>query len=81
MPHPDRISRAALPEHLLSVKEAAALSGWTPRRLREMARKGLVPGYKVGNGPRARLLFKWSEVEAALLPAAVPIAPAKAGRS
>jgi hypothetical protein len=80
MPHQGRSPRPALSEPLLHLREAAELGGWTPRHLREMARKGVVPGHQAGNGPRARLLFKWSEIEAALLPAA-PIAPAKARRS
>jgi Helix-turn-helix domain len=56
----------AAPEALLTPEAAADLGGCTPRMLREMARRGEVPSYSLGTGPRARVRFKWSEVEAAL---------------
>jgi excisionase family DNA binding protein len=61
---PDPVPTA--PEALLTPEAAADLGGCTPRVLREMARDGHVPSYRLGTGPRARLRFKWSEVEAAL---------------
>jgi hypothetical protein len=56
----------AAPEALLTPEAAAELGGCTPRVLCEMARRGALPVYRLGTGPRARLRFKWSEIEAAL---------------
>jgi len=57
------------PERFLSLEEAAALGSWSPRTLRDMARRGDVPAHRIGKGPRARLRFRWSEIEAAARPA------------
>jgi hypothetical protein len=56
------------PEALLTLEEAATRGSWTPRELRNMVRRGDVPAYRAGDGPRARLRFRWSEIEAALRP-------------
>lgn len=53
-------------EALLTPDEAAKVSHCSPRFLRDMARRGELPVYRLGSGPRARLRFKWSELEAAL---------------
>jgi hypothetical protein len=57
---------ASSPESLLTSEDAAILGGCAPCQLRELARRGDVPSYRLGNGPKARLRLKWSEVEAAL---------------
>jgi hypothetical protein len=66
------LSSHAVPtaEPLLSLEDAATRGAWTPRTLREMVRRGEVPAYRIGSGPRARLRFRWSEIEAALRPVA-----------
>jgi hypothetical protein len=65
---PDSL-RPVSTEPLLSIEETSARGSWTPRELRAMVRRGDVPAYKLGAGPRARLRFRWSEIEAALQPA------------
>lgn len=63
---PDRPRPPSTPERLLTPDEAAKLGGCTPRVLHEMARRGDVPVYRIGKGPKAPLRFKWSELEAGL---------------
>jgi hypothetical protein len=68
-PPPTELRATQTGEQLLTLEEAAARGSWTPRELRAMVRREEVSAYRLGNGPRARLRFRWSEIEAALRPA------------
>ena len=49
-------------EALWTVDEVAAYLRWEPTTVRDKARRGELPGVKVGKSRRARWLFKRAEI-------------------
>ena len=58
-------------EPFVDAARAAQFLNLRPRRLMELARKGLIPAYPIGDGQRKVWRFRLSEIAAALAARAV----------
>ena len=60
------MNTTTIPESFVDAVCAADLLGIKPRRVLEMARAGLIPGYPIGAGSRKTWRFRLSEICAAI---------------
>jgi hypothetical protein len=66
VPNEDHLSLGTEPERFVDARTAAAFLCLRPRRILELARKGMIPAHPLGDGQRKVWRFRLSELAAAL---------------